>query len=101
MGQETQSCPQDYLWKVGMDSLFYLPTEPRKGGFCKYYNKPMTRFHDDPSPQMEEKICGKVEHPEKRQHKCSNIMSKDCYMMVGVLYTQQYVLPNSSFQYQA
>ena len=26
----------------------------------------MTRFHDNPSPRMEEQICGKVELPKSR-----------------------------------
>ena len=26
----------------------------------------MTKFYDDPSPQIEEQICGKVEPPRRR-----------------------------------
>ena len=32
----------------------------------KILHKPMTGFHDTPSPWMEDQICGKVEHPRSR-----------------------------------
>ena len=63
----TQCCPRDFLWKGGKDHLLLiLPHHLAMEMWAvKVLYKPMTKFHDYPSLQMEERICGKVEHPRR------------------------------------
>ena len=48
-----------------ISSCFTLPLSNGIEGFKKLY-EPITGFHDNPSPQKEEQIFGKVELPMSR-----------------------------------
>ena len=62
----THCSPQDIIWEGGIDHVLVILPNQRatERGVLKTLYKPMTIFHDNSSPWMEEQICGKVEHPK-------------------------------------
>ena len=55
-----QCCFQDFLLDRGIDHFLLIsPDRCRKEGSKNIVPEPMTRIHDNPSPQNERLICGK------------------------------------------